>query len=228
MLPLTQALPDNVFRKIGKQLRDGVRSAVATYEDQRGDEDAVTGGLIQAIRSAVRGDATTFTTGSVSWRTRMWKLRGRGKGAPERTIGADAIFEIEVIDGDGVVTSRKSLPIQAKKEWDGSDRLLATQAPKLAALPGGGIVIDYRGQGYDAIDARTAADAKGNRRNVDPRAVRPLGDVLAGDFLECKVGSSDIYFDARKEVLLISSDGRGLKLVPFTAGYRVRTDVFIP
>ena len=89
-----------------------------------------------------------------------------------------------------------------------------------------------RGSGAVAASWRrrhaiAAALAKGNRRDVPDHAIHPLGDLLADESLGCTIGSSDIYFDAMKEVLLISADGSGLNLVPFSAKYRVRTDIIV-
>jgi hypothetical protein len=223
MIPLTQALPDVVLNRIATQMREGIREAITGFPEQRGDEDSVTGGLIQAIRTSVRGSEPT-AQGLLRWHTRMWKLRGRGKGAPEKKLGADAIFEIEVLDNVGTLITRKSLPIQAKKEWTGRDKLLGGQARKLSQLPGGGLVVDYRSDGYTAIDAATAASAGGDRRDIGRQAMRPLGERLGGDFLQCRIGSSEIYFDANNEVLLIYEAGT-MKPVPFHAKYRLRTDI---
>jgi hypothetical protein len=223
MIPLTQALPDIVLKTIAVQMQEGIVEAISGFAEQRGDEDTVTGGLIQAIRTSVRGSTQT-SQGLVRWHTRMWKLRGRGRGAPEKKIGADAIFEIEVLDEGGTLSTRKSLPIQAKKEWIGRDKLLGGQAQKLSQLPGGGLIVDYRGDGYMAIDAASAASAGGDRRGLGPQAMRPLADVLSRDFLQCRIGSTEIYFDANNEVLVTYETGT-MRPIPFHAKYRLRTDI---
>lgn len=91
-------------------------------------------------------------------------------------------------------------------------------------IPGGGIVIDYTQRGYFAAEAQVAARAEGDRRLMPPDAVRPLGDVLADRFLPCHIGSTNIYFDATNEMLLIVEAGM-LRGVPFSAQHRIRVDI---
>lgn len=218
---LTDVLPPSLLQELANQFRQGISKAVVRYPELRGDEDSVTGGLIQAIGDIAKG--TDQVTG-FSWSTSTWKLRGRGQGAPEKEIGADAILEIQVKDQAGNLVTRKSLPIQCKKEWVERDRLLLSQASQLCSIPGGGIVVDYTQTGYFATSAQATVAAEGDRRRVPPAAVNSLGDVLADQFLPCKIGSTNIYFDAINETLLIIGDG-GLSALPFSARNRIRVDI---
>lgn len=215
-------LPDKVVEAIAKQYRNATREAVQDFDGQRGDEDSLTGALGSVLRRTTQG---VMTVGGIryNWRTTSRKLRGRGRGAPENRTGMDAIVELEVW-ADGEFKGRKSLPVQSKKQWQGRDRLLEGQARKLAEIPGGGIVVDYEADAYSAVDARVAADAGGNRANVPPDSFRELGDVLAGGFLECTIGSRDLYFDAERE-LLIHVEGGVLRATAIGAEYRVLTRV---
>ncbi len=215
-------LPDDVVDAIAKQYRDATREAVKDFDGQHGDEDSLTGALGSVLRQHTHG---TLRVGDIEyrWRTTSVKLRGRGKGAPEKRTGMDAIVELEVWS-NGEVKGRKSLPVQSKKQWHGTDRLLGNQAGKIAALPGGGIIIDYEPDNYSAVNARTAAQAGGNRANVPDDAIRELGDVLAEEFLECKVGSRNVYFDAVRG-LLVQLEAGGVRAIPIGVDRRVVTRV---
>jgi hypothetical protein len=217
-------LPDDVVDAIAKQYRNATREAVHDFDGQQGDEDSLTGALGSVLRQHTHGG---LFVGDIEyrWKTTSRKLRGRGKGAPENRTSMDAIVELEVwLNGE--IKGRKSLPVQSKKLWHGTDRLLGEQAGKIAALPGGGIIIDYEPDIYSAVDARTAAKAGGNRAKVPPDAIRELGDVLAEEFLECTVGSRNVYFDAERE-LLVQMEAGGVRATPIGVDRRVLTRVTI-
>ncbi len=59
---------------------------------------------------------------------------------------------------------------------------------------------------------------------MPPQAVRELGDVLAGEFLECTVGSRNVYFDAERE-LLVQMEAGVLHATPIGVDHRVLTKV---
>lgn len=111
MTLISEMLANDVVRGVlADHYRVSIAAAVRGYADSAADEDAVTGALGQALR----GEGTIRLDGKVvRWTTRYRKLRGRGRGAPEKMLGADGIFEVELEDDEGV-RSRKSLPFQAK------------------------------------------------------------------------------------------------------------------
>src|SRR6267142_683462 len=147
---LRDVLPDEIVSEIARQYRRAAAEAVADFEGQRGDEDALTGALGSVLRSHANG-SLTVNGKNYMWRTTSRKLRGRGRGAPERRTGMDAMIELEVWDGDEL-KARKSLPLQSKKTWRGTDPLLRDQAQKIADLAAGGIVIDFEPDKYWAVD----------------------------------------------------------------------------
>jgi hypothetical protein len=159
------------------------------------------------------------------WETHAKKLRGRGDGAAEKRFGADLAIEIEVSDSLGQSTQKKTLFAQAKKEWEGKDALLGDQAEKLVDLPGGGIVIDYWPDRFRAINAAEAVRAEGNARQVGKDAFRDLGEMLGEDFLNCRIGSTGVHYDASHDQLVIAH-GSELRFVKFVLARRVRTDIW--
>lgn len=218
---LVDVVPPAVLAQLGSQMREGINEAVVHYPELGGDEDAVTGGLLTEISRVSKGsDAQS----GLSWRAYAWKVPGRGRGAAEKHTGADAIVEIEFCDDAGALRVRKSLPVQGKKEWKGRDKLLQDQAQKLASLPGGGIVVDFRASGYSAVGAQTAADAGADRRRVHKDAIHPLGDVLVDAFLGCDIGSADIFYDDAEKLLWVYENGF-VRRIPFRARRRLRVQL---
>lgn len=202
-----------------RQYRDGISAAVQGYADSAADEDSVTGALGQALRG---GGVVDIGAGKcVKWITRYRKLRGRGKNAPEKEWGADGLFEVETIDDSGIL-SRKTLPFQAKNnspKYGNSD--LIKQAKKIAAFPGGGIVVNYKPNGYVAVDARFVAnrDDAGNHES-------PLADKLSEEFLLCKIGSPSYIFEPAVKGFR-SLQGEVLQHQRWTPAHRVRTTLAI-
>ncbi|WP_163992128.1 hypothetical protein [Pyxidicoccus caerfyrddinensis] len=217
-------LPPKVAAKIRDQYRSAVRDAASRYRFHARDEDSVTGALNEQIMVNVNGSVMT-QAGEVTWATSAWKLRGRGKGAAEKRIGADSILEIEVRDADGGTIGRKLLPIQAKNRWTERDPNVANQARKIEGLRG--VVVDYSPNGYFAVPASVAADAEGDRREIRSEAFRDLADVLADDLLKCTVGRRDAYFDAHEEKILFEENGH-LKERSAKVSRRVRTRITLP
>ena len=220
---MNDLLPDVVIRALGEQYKRAVGDAVDSYPEQRGDEDSVTGALGLSMKQTVTGKVVVGGT-TWQWRTTSRKLRGRGKNAPEKRLGADAALELEVWDGAGV-RGRKSLLIQSKNDWTSRDPKLWGQASKLAALPGSGLVVDYKETGFTAVDARIAADAGGSRKRIDPERFRDLGSYLADEFLGCRVGSRSTYYDAERELLIVlDSTGKAVGEI-VSLDHRVLTQV---
>lgn len=216
-------LPNAVFDEIADQFRSATVDAVEDFEDNKADEDSLTGALASTLRRGVRGRARVGRAG-YTWKTSLRKLRGRGRGAAEKIYGADAVLEIEVVDWAGEVVGRKLVPLQAKKNWRGTDRTLAKQCQRMDELPGNSLAVDYRGEGYTAVRSEAVVAAGGSRRAVPDHEVRSLGDALAGEFLECRVGSRDLYYDPDREVMVFQGP-TGVRVVPFGSSYRVKTTV---
>lgn len=128
------------------------------------------------------------------------KIRGRGPGAPERRYGADGLFQISISDQSGVVKLRKGLPFQSKMNWRGKKTELYQQATVMESRFGGGLVVDFAPTGYMACTARAAVASRGSRPLVEKfGSMRPLGQILSRDFLDCTIGTMGLYFDTDRE-----------------------------
>ncbi|HTR56144.1 MAG TPA: DEAD/DEAH box helicase [Kofleriaceae bacterium] len=198
-------LPEIVLTKIADQYRRAAIDAVEDYAAQHADEDGLTGALGSVLRRDVRG--TEVHEGvRYTWHTQLVRVRGRGPGAPEKVLGADAILQIEVKNAAGELVRVKTLPVQAKHGWDGADSRLAGQTETMLAGCGSGIVVDYSPGAYMAADGRDVLVAGGNRNNLRPGQERPLGDLLADEFVTCRLGTIGARYDQEREQI-VRTDG---------------------
>jgi hypothetical protein len=205
-MELRELVPSLVLATIREQLITGVADAEANFEDSEADEDSLTGALGQSI---ARSHRVAILEGDHEYviRMRYRKVRGRGRGAPERPFGADGIFQIEVLNGDKASVWRKGLPFQSKKRWFGTDSRVVAQARKMINATGTGLVIDYSESGYRACPATVAIEHGGRAREIrEARQLRPLGQVLGNDFLECRIGAEGLYFDPETESFEAEAD----------------------
>lgn len=151
----------DVRRLLSKRYRNGVNAAVARHQHARANEDTVTGALGQALVG--RGFFQLGNGGIVTWSTQYTRFGSSGKIGP----GADGIFEIELSDDKGI-TTKKSLLFNSKKQnYTFGQSSVRRQARQIAGLPGRGIVLDYRPDGFMAVDAWAVSQAvgRGSDRN---------------------------------------------------------------
>jgi hypothetical protein len=206
---------EGIRRTLSDHYRSGVAAAVQRYADSAADEDAVTGALGQALRG--QGELAMPDGRIVRWATRYRELRGRGRSAPDKHLGADGLFEVEMEDEERD-RSRKSLPFQARNAAAGyGDSLLRGQAKRLNAFPGGGVVINYRSEGYVAVDASLVAEGEATRNSE-----MPLADALAEDFIGCRRGSTAYLFEPSVGGVLLVH-GSFLTVRRWLPRHRIRT-----
>ena len=190
-------LPPELKRIIRDRYLAGIADAEAKYRLSSADEDALTGALGHSISMA---HPMIYLDGHKQYEYQILyqKIRGRGRGAPEKSLGADGIFQIEVRDENG--ERRKGLPFQSKKQWRATDGKLLQQTVDMLETAGDGIVIDYRPNQYAACRAEDVVHNHGNRRLIDKAGkAEPLGQLLGNDFLNCNIGQSGLFFDPTTE-----------------------------
>jgi len=192
-------LPDSVIAALRDRYVAGVANAEAQFEAGVADEDALTGALGQAIAMpqpyVFRTDAGVYSV-KISWK----KIRGRGLNAPERLYGSDGIFQISVYDETGQTLRTKGLPFQSKTNWRGKSASVVNQSADIEHSLGSGLVLNFTDHGYEACSTQAALAARGNRRQVErDRELRPLGEILGNDFLNCTIGSIGLFFDPESE-----------------------------
>lgn len=176
----------------------GVSDAENKFLYSAADEDSLTGALGNAVSTP--GPLNIYADGAeYSYNIFYQKIRGRGPGAPEKILGADGIFQIEISDSNQTLFM-KGLPFQAKKGWIGKDRNLTKQAQGIIDAAGEGIIIDYSKQGYSACTVEDALHFNGERKKIMAAGrLNKLGHVLADDFLNCDIGAPGLSYDAQKE-----------------------------
>lgn len=185
---MRDVIPDSVLDILRGHYALGIANAEAFYDQHSADEDSITGALGQAL---ARAEPIRFQQGfdeyhiNISYR----KVRGRGRGAPERIYGVDGIFQLSVTNKEGKESALKGLPFQSKKGWKGKNSDLLEQAKKMEKLTPGGIVIDFGPNGYKACTAKDVVASLGNRSTANHHnSIRPLEQLLSHDFLNCHVG----------------------------------------
>jgi type I restriction enzyme R subunit len=195
-------LSNNVVAAIADQYRRAAQDAAHDFADQRADEDSLTGALGAALRRFVEGQAIDERGIALAWKTHLVKVRGRGRGAGEKTLGADAFLEFIVLGADQQPLRRKLLAVQAKKQWSKTDRRLASQVEAMQRIGQACLVVDYTPDGYFAIEGDAVLRAGGSARKLQARERINLGDVLAERFLRCKIGTVGATYDVERQRLL--------------------------
>jgi hypothetical protein len=205
---------ESVRRTLSEHYRTGVAAAIR-HHAEGADEEALTAALGQAL---IGQGALGLADGRVvRWATRYRRLGGRGGPAPEKALGTDGLFEIEMEDEERD-RSRKTLPFQARVGTARyEDSLLIGLAKRLGGFPGGGVIVHYGSAGYVAVDATAVAEALvGSADEMD------LADVLAQEFLECRRGSTLYLFEpSLGGVLLVH--GSFVTVRRWAPRHRVRT-----
>lgn len=192
-------IPNTLMNEIAEHLRQGVKDGEGGFANARADEDTVTGDLGGCLRTKSGWVNGTYDGKKCRWRVQYTKFRGRGKGAEEKQLGADWIIEIEVEDMTTGDMIRKGLLAQSKMEGKSID---PSQCEKMEELtPGNSMVFEYGEDGYYSEPSSEALKNKGKHRKNRPNRSR-LGESLAGDFLECRTGQRDLYYDAVRKILV--------------------------
>lgn len=198
MKPLHELLPVGLIDVLRDRYKAGVADAEYYFSSHESDEDSLTGALGQAIslRPIHFSEADKVYWVEITYK----KIRGRGLGAPEKKYGVDGLFQIEVYDEDTNVIFNKALPFQSKTRWKGRNKALLEQCKVVESIFGDGLVIDYAPDRYYACSAAAVVKYDGSRPRVNAvGAMRPLGQVLGGAFLDCTIGRLGVSYDSTNE-----------------------------
>jgi hypothetical protein len=189
-------LPEDVLKAIRDRYLAGVADAEAKFRFNRGSEDSLTGALGSELSMP---SPMIFRTGPEEYEYQVYyqRVRGQGPRAPEKTYGADGIFQIEVRDSAGRTIRRKGLPFQAKVGRAGGKKLVS-QARSMIDTAGQGLIVEYTQSGYKSISAMDVVERRGRKRALQS-AEHPLGQVLGNEFLECRAGIQGLYYNADTE-----------------------------
>ncbi|WP_129021462.1 hypothetical protein [Edaphocola flava] len=171
MIPIPYYISDELKAHILNQCP----TAESGWEFANQDEDTLTGDFFGKMRTQ------WHTNKDYEWRFHYNKVRGRGRNAMEKTIGADGIITLHYRDRITDQDFYKSLVFQAKKI---NNPINKDQWKKMNAFfPGGNMIVCYSPQGYNCY-------INNNTTNK-----LSLCKIIAEDFLQCKIGIMGLYYD---------------------------------
>ena len=218
-------LPDEVRAEIQEHIRVRIEDASLSIASAVEDEDSMTGHLGAKLQigwqsvDVLRGEIP----GTWRWAVDYKKFRGRGKGATERFLGADGIFELKL--DSGYRTDTKTLLFQAKSQGRGGTPLFV-QCMKLSTWREAAFVIDYRPGDLRAL---SLDDVIASRGRIDSEVPTwPLATILSEDFLDCVIGDTTLSYDAVARRLSWRAMSGELVATDFGVGHRLRVGVRAP
>jgi len=224
-MPQRLYIPRQVLNSISEHINSAVELAVQGFWSANEDEDTLTGHLGACLRTRTHTVQVSDdeVNGPWKWSMDYAKFRGRGKGATERYLGADGIFELNL--DWGYRTDTKSLLFQSKTEWDNSSELVE-QSVLLSTWREAAVAINYTPTSFEAFSIDSVLSSRGVRMNA--RGAIPLQEALSEYFIQCKVGNTELRYDARQR-RLYWRDNNGLVVgVQFSIPQRVRLSIESP
>lgn len=200
-------IPDILYNVIKSYFRYATeyRDLQHIWEINHQEEDSLTGAVFVAFATKrvkkINVDGNEWT-----WKVRFTKFRSRGYGAEEKRWGADGIVEIEVEDISSGYIDRKSLLIQAKKQWNGPDSRLLQQIEKMEKISEKcSALFNYSPQGFFAVESYKVISSKGFK----PNNMNSIGAFLSEQFLACHIGKRGLFYDSTsKKLILPQSDSQ--------------------
>lgn len=218
-------LPAEVKESIARHIRGSVSAAVESYYFYEDKEDSLSGHLGSKIEIGrqVVDVVQSELAGTWQWSIEFAVFRGGGAGAAEKLLGADGIFEIRVEGGNR--TDQKSLLFQAKKNGT-ADRDLIKQCAMLSTWREAAFIVNFTPDEFYGISLDEAFRlSRGRQQNLIGAS---LADFLVGEFLECKVGDTELRYDARaKRLLWLDSESVRVQ-TKFSIPRRIRLKVKPP
>lgn len=179
-------IPEKLRQEIQEQIVVNSRRGETGWRFSRKDEDSLLGDYLGNLRT----DKRHFfdSKNDYDWEILYHKMQGRGKNAYEKKIGADAIITFEIENKATKQRTVKSLIFQAKKE--GNIAGLQKQKKLMDNIASGGnFIFTCAETGYYA-----QTEIGGTEINI--------GQFIAYQFIECKIGIEDFEYDEEKELLI--------------------------
>jgi hypothetical protein len=215
-------IPHPVFESIQRHLAVASKDAVAGWENNREDEDSLTGDLGKCLRT--KSDML-INVGSQAWRYRVTykKFRGRGDDAFEHESGADGIIQVEATLRDE--TYFKGLLFQAKKGERLRNGDLRGQLEKIEKMaPGGSAIVLYGPSGYFGLKGTEYLNSDENLVGPAHKKMLPLGSFF-DEFLECKNGLRGMYYEAVRGRLVLPTIDLEIKAVQLDVRHRIKIEI---
>ncbi|SRR6266851_441492 len=218
-MPSLKQVPVAVRQAMGRQIKNATRIAAEHYDAGAANERSLTGALVAKLEEEVNGQWRDW-----SWSSRATTLSEAPAGVGEDALGADFVVQVDVYEG-GINTAQKLVLVQGKVRWDDG---LESQARKMSAFPGGGIVADYRPGAYLGVGADDVVRVGAKRSQLNEKRVRDLGAMLGDDFLECKIGTEDAYVSVDRSRIVFTGKELKHSPVPLRSDHLLRVSVKNP
>jgi len=220
-------IPDEVKEKIREHLSARYPYALEGFQSASEEEDALTGDFGSSLRTNnqkvfVKNNQQELP-GEWTWGITYKKLRGRGPDSSEKRVGADGVFELMVRNGIRVET--KSMLFQSKIYWQ-NDPNLFKQAIKLSTWREAAFLLNFTPSAIEAIDLDNTIMSRGKRQ--DETKSTNIDQFIGNDFLNCRVGDADLYYDAVKRILRWKSSDGSIVSTKFSIPNRLRITITAP
>lgn len=191
-------IPREVKDAIKKHLDKSIKKALDGFGSAFEEEDTLTGHLFGLMKiNQQKVTVQNEERGSVwKWSIDYKKFGSRGKSSTESIIGADGIFELH-LNRNGLEVS-KSLLFQSKLNWSNKDNKLYEQCSKLITWLGAVTLINYTDDQFETYSLGQVLLNQGAK----PAMEKDLANLLGIDFIDCKIGDSDLFYDAFKKKLI--------------------------
>jgi hypothetical protein len=224
-LPQKIYIPAEVAQSIREHIGAALDRCQEGFWSGNEDEDTLTGHLGFALKTGVHtvNVAEGEIRGPWKWSIDYSKFRGRGRNAPEKHIGADGIVELRL--SRGLRMEVKSLLFQAKTDWQTSQELVS-QAMLLSTWREAAIVVNYTPSGLYAYPIDSVLESRGVRSKA--RGGTSLNEALGDYFLQCKIGDTNLAYDARRRRLAWRSQTGEMVATQFSVPQRLRFNVRAP
>jgi hypothetical protein len=223
-----------VLQAIRDHVEEAVAHAESGYSSAQEEEDTITGELGGALRTQ-RERVVSVTEGQPlglwRWSITYSKFGSKAKNATESLVGADGILEMRV--GNVESDQQKAALFQAKNTQR-RDSMLVAQCAKMSVWREAAFVISYSDKGYYAYPIDDIILSGGSIARATGRT--PLATWITDEFISCKVGHPDLYYDKNQRKLYWEKKGDAAKgysadrwvQVDFSPKHLVHIDVTPP
>lgn len=218
-------IPYEVKESIRKHIKIATEKAVDGYFSANEDEDTMTGqlGILLKCKTRKVRVVQSEISGYWKWSIDYHKFRGHGPGATESHLGADGVFELKLYMGSR--TDKKSILFQAKLDWKRNARILE-QCIKLSTWREAAFLLNFTQSGFEAFSIDDVLLSRGVKPDVSKAS--QFADFFSGKFIECIVGDTDMYYDARSRKLIWRTMDGEIVATRFPLKQRVSLNVIAP
>jgi hypothetical protein len=188
-------IPKYTKKLLKRQIKIAVSKGEQQWKFASSEEDALTGALCSLLQSDWKNFSPKDRMKG-KWKIEYKKFRSKGKNADEKIVGADGIIQLTVYDKDKNITFQKGLLFQAKKIPITGTGKFKEQIDLLKNInESSSIVLLFSDSGFYASELK----------NVEKGKIKKKERILStinGKFIECKIGSQELYYDFESESLI--------------------------